>query len=198
MKRVLLLAIGAIASSLILLESVKLVPYPYQQDSNIVTGTITYPVSLQNNTEEPSPETLRLERERQRRLERQLECLAKNIYHEARGEPYEGKVAVAQVTVNRARSGKFPNDVCEVVYQKTRGPDDIVVCQFSWWCIHEIRSQPVSRHEYRESYRIAKKVFVDGEELPHLKQALFFHARDIDPQWGRPIVAHIGQHIFYR
>jgi len=50
--------------------------------------------------------------------ERQLDCLAKNIYHEAASEPFEGKVAVAQVTMNRAESGKFQSDVCAVVYQK--------------------------------------------------------------------------------
>ena len=50
--------------------------------------------------------------------ERQLTCLAKNIYHEAATEPFEGKVAVAQVTINRAESGKFPSDICNVVYQK--------------------------------------------------------------------------------
>ena len=49
---------------------------------------------------------------------KQLECLARNIYFEAGGEPFEGKVAVAQVTINRANSGQFPNDICRVVYQK--------------------------------------------------------------------------------
>ena len=48
--------------------------------------------------------------------ERQLGCLAKNIYHEAGNEPFEGKVAVAQVTLNRASSDKFPDDVCKVIY----------------------------------------------------------------------------------
>ena len=49
---------------------------------------------------------------------KQLECLARNIYYEAKGEPFEGKVAVAQVTINRMESGLFPNDLCKVVYQK--------------------------------------------------------------------------------
>ncbi len=50
--------------------------------------------------------------------ERQLTCLAKNIYFEAASEPFEGKVAVAQVTINRSESGKYPSDICGVVYQK--------------------------------------------------------------------------------
>ena len=50
---------------------------------------------------------------------KQLDCLTKNIYWEAATEPFEGKVAVAQVTMNRVDSGRFGNDVCGVVYQKT-------------------------------------------------------------------------------
>lgn len=50
-------------------------------------------------------------------------CLALNIYHEARGEPLDGRVAVAQVTMNRVKSKRYPNTICEVVYQKS---------QFSW------------------------------------------------------------------
>ena len=51
--------------------------------------------------------------------ERQLACLAKNIYYEAGYESFEGKVAVAQVTINRANSGDFPSDICGVIYQKS-------------------------------------------------------------------------------
>ena len=65
--------------------------------------------------------------------EKQLECLAKNIYFEAATEPFEGKVAVAQVTMNRVESGKFPADVCDVVFQKNTFYNR-VVCQFSWYC----------------------------------------------------------------
>ena len=55
--------------------------------------------------------------------ERQLECLARNIYHEAGNEPFEGKVAVAQVTINRSESGMFPSDLCKVIYQKNKFMD---------------------------------------------------------------------------
>ena len=63
----------------------------------------------------------------------QLDCLARNIYHEAGYEPFEGKVAVAQVTINRAESGEFPSDICRVVYQKNVVYEK-VLCQFSWYC----------------------------------------------------------------
>tara|TARA_B110000503_G_scaffold42761_1_gene70021 strand:- start:1433 stop:2041 length:609 start_codon:yes stop_codon:yes gene_type:complete len=68
-------------------------------------------------------------------------CLATNIYHEARGESYAGKVAVANVTMNRVHSPKFPNTICNVVYQaqtKENWKGNIVPkrnkCQFSWYC----------------------------------------------------------------
>ena len=67
-------------------------------------------------------------------LERQLACLARNVFYEANGEPMAGQMAVAQVTVNRARSGLFPNDLCAVVAQSTIVGSNTKVCQFSWYC----------------------------------------------------------------
>ena len=67
--------------------------------------------------------------------ERQLEWLARNVYFESASEPFEGKVAVAQVTLNRAKHPQFPNDVCQVVYQKSIFMEK-VVCQFSWYCMN--------------------------------------------------------------
>ena len=56
-------------------------------------------------------------------VEKSLDCLAMNVYREAGHEPFEGKVAVAQVTLNRVNSNKFPRDVCAVVYQKHDSPN---------------------------------------------------------------------------
>ena len=129
--------------------------------------------------------------------ERQLECLARNIYHEAGYESFEGKVAVAQVTLNRASSGKFPEDICGVVYQK----DVIynkVICQFSWYCQSPSIRKPLNDATYRESMEVAKKVLLEGFKLDGVKDALFFHADYINPKWDRQKVAQIGRHIFYR
>jgi len=60
-------------------------------------------------------------------LQEQMHCMARNIYYEAGSEPYEGKLAVAQVTMNRANHPSFPKKVCEVVYQRVNG-----TYQFSW------------------------------------------------------------------
>ena len=88
---------------------------------------------------------------------RQLNCLTQNIYWEAASESFEGKVAVAQVTLNRVESGKFANTVCGVVYQKNVFYER-VVCQFSWFCESTHKTRPVHRPMWQESELVAKKV----------------------------------------
>lgn len=127
---------------------------------------------------------------------RQLECLANNIYWEAASEPFEGKVAVAQVTMNRVESGRFADSVCGVVYQKNVIYEK-VVCQFSWYCEGAHRVKPVHPPLWKESQEVAKKVLLEGFRLPSLKDALYFHATHVNPSWGKPMLQKIGQHIFY-
>ena len=127
---------------------------------------------------------------------RQLACLTKNIYWESASEPFEGKVAVAQVTINRVESGKFAPDICGVVYQKNIVLDR-VVCQFSWFCDGSSKVRPIYPAHWKESEEVAKKVLLEGFRLPGLKTALYFHADYVKPQWGKPQVAKFGRHIFY-
>jgi spore germination cell wall hydrolase CwlJ-like protein len=129
--------------------------------------------------------------------ERQLDCLARNIYHEAGHEPFEGKVAVAQVTMNRASDSRFPSDVCGVVFQKNIFMEK-VVCQFSWYCDSAIKLRPVNGPAYKESYEVAKKVLLEGFRLDILKNAMYYHADYVNPRWGKPKIGQIGRHIFYR
>lgn len=127
--------------------------------------------------------------------QRQLDCLARNIYHEAGYEPFEGKVAVAQVTINRVNSGKFPDDICDVVFQKTKFTDR-VVCQFSWYC-ERGPVVPKKSPAYIESQEVAKKVLLENFRLPSLHGALYYHADYVNPNWKLPRITKIGQHIFY-
>jgi spore germination cell wall hydrolase CwlJ-like protein len=127
--------------------------------------------------------------------ERQLDCLAINIYREAGYEPFEGKVAVAQVTLNRVENHQFPNDVCAVVYQKTTATR--TVCQFSWYCDTVHRNRPIGPG-YKESYEVAKKVLLEGFRLPSLESALFYHADYINPNWKLDRITKVGTHIFYK
>ena len=129
--------------------------------------------------------------------DKQLDCLAKNIYHEAKGEPFEGKVAVAQVTINRAASGQFPGDICKVVYQKNVVYEK-VLCQFSWYCDQATMARPKNTAAYKESQIVARQVLLEEFRLPSLKHALYFHATHINPGWKREKVATIGGHVFYK
>jgi spore germination cell wall hydrolase CwlJ-like protein len=127
---------------------------------------------------------------------RELECLTKNIYWEAASEPFEGKVAVAQVTMNRVQSGRFASSVCGVVHQKNIVYEK-VVCQFSWYCETTSKIKPVHRPLWRESEEVAKKVYLEGFRLPSMKDALYYHADYVRPNWNKPRIGEIGRHIFY-
>jgi spore germination cell wall hydrolase CwlJ-like protein len=126
--------------------------------------------------------------------ERQLTCLAKNVYHEAATEPFEGKVAVAQVTLNRVASGKFPPDICDVVYQKNVFYGR-VICQFSWYC--QSGPRVISNALYKESMEVAKKVLLENFRLPSMHKAMYYHAEYVKPNWNLPKISQIGRHIFY-
>lgn len=129
---------------------------------------------------------------------RELECLTRNIYFEAGNEPFEGKVAVAQVTLNRVVSGDFPTSVCGVVYQKNVVYEKII-CQFSWYCEGNNKSKirPINSPAWVESEIVAKKVLLEGFRLPSLTEALYYHADYVNPGWRLPKIEKIGRHIFY-
>jgi spore germination cell wall hydrolase CwlJ-like protein len=132
-----------------------------------------------------------------RERQRQLDCLAINIYREAAREPFEGKVGVAQVTINRSQHPAFPKDICEVVYQKNNVLGN-TICQFSWYCNTKHRTRPVDQALYDESYEVAKKVLLENFRLASLNQALYYHADYVNPRWNHVKITKIGKHIFYR
>jgi spore germination cell wall hydrolase CwlJ-like protein len=129
--------------------------------------------------------------------ERQLACLAKNIYYEAGNQPFEGKVAVAQVTMNRTESGLYPSDICKTIYQKNIVYEK-VLCQFSWVCDRTVTTRALNKANFKESEEVAKKVLLEGFRLPSLKNAMYFHADYINPGWKRERITKIGNHIFYK
>jgi spore germination cell wall hydrolase CwlJ-like protein len=112
-------------------------------------------------------------------------CLAKNIYHEARGESIRGKLAVAKVTLNRVASGKFKQTICGVVYQ--RG-------QFSWT---ESKYKPIlDKSAWADSLHIAKLLMLNPELSK--TQAMYYHNLKVKPNWRQlERVDKIGNHVFY-
>ena len=143
----------------------------------------------------PEPNKIRAE------IRKQELCLANNIYHEAGIESRLGKMAVAQVTLNRVDHDAFPNTICKVVNQRTvkkvvhkKKVKTKSVCQFSWKCQNV---KPPSPRHFAESLDIAKK-FIRGHRLPELDQALYYHADYVKPGWNKEVITKIGTHIFYR
>jgi N-acetylmuramoyl-L-alanine amidase len=118
---------------------------------------------------------------------RSLECLALNVYYEARGESLVGQYAVAEVTMNRKASLGYPKTVCEVVYQKSA---------FSWTA--EQVYEPGGA-EWQRALKVAEDVYY-ARRAPALPGVLYYHATYVRPQWAkeRSRVARIGRHVFYR
>ena len=129
---------------------------------------------------------------------REINCLALNVYYEARGESVDGMHAVAEVTMNRVASGRYPDTVCEVVHQKrwdTLRKRD--VSAFSWT---EFDLLPHPAGEPWQKARDAAKAVYHGKKTPVLDGALHYHANYIRPSWsrGKKPVAEIGAHMFYK
>ena len=132
----------------------------------------------------------------------QLECMAKNIYFEAAIESTAGKLAVAQVTLNRVNSDRFPNTICGVVKQGRHHPNGFPVrdrCQFSWYCDgkHDV---PYPGQLWKKSQDIAKFMLTSGYEVDITDGALNYHADYIpNPRWAKETnkTVKIDRHIFY-
>lgn len=117
-----------------------------------------------------------------------LICLARNVYHEARGEPAAGQHAVAEVTMNRVASPLFPATVCEVVHAKRA---------FSWTELY-LDARPPGGVAWQQAVAAAEAVY-DGNYEPVVGNATHYHATYVAPRWarGREPVARIGRHVFY-
>ena len=127
-----------------------------------------------------------------------LECLAQNVYYEARGEPLEGQYAVAEVTMNRVRARSFPDSVCEVVHeQRWDARRRRNVGAFAWTELDSL--DPPSGAAWAQALEVATAVY-DGTHAPRMPNALYYHATYIKPSWAKPNrrVATIGSHVFYR
>lgn len=129
--------------------------------------------------------------ERMTYTDAEFNCMAKNIYHEAGVESTPGKFAVAQVTLNRLREGRWGKDICKVVYAKA---------QFSWTLYAKKRNEVPKGPLWDESKAVALAVLDGGARVPSLESATYYHADYIKtPLWARTVVRieQIGQHIFY-
>ncbi len=141
------------------------------------------------------------------------ECLAKNIYFEARAESTAGKLAVANVTINRAINGNYPNTICGVVqegihYYNVNKDEYFPVrdrCQFSWYCDGKLDEPARESRSWMESENLAKKVLethYDKALIDITDGATHYHANWMEeyPIWSKrkKVMASIDRHIFYK
>ncbi len=129
-------------------------------------------------------------------LNSEFQCLALNVYWEARSESSLGQFAVAAVTLNRVAHKRFPGSICEVVQQG--GAERRHRCQFSWWCDGK-SDDPTNDAAWQAAKSIAyTALFFDPPDPTD--GALWYHADYVDPHW-RSAMSHtatIGRHIYYR
>ena len=154
-----------------------------------VRGTHTEPVAVQ---------VVPREIVRAHRRENDLQCLAENIYFEARGEPLEGQYAVAEVTLNRTRAQHFPHTVCAVVHEMRWDPSrKRNVADFSWTELGDM--SPDDGPAWKRAMDVANAVYDDLHD-PIAPGALFYHSTRVRPGWAktRTAIATIGNHVFYR
>jgi spore germination cell wall hydrolase CwlJ-like protein len=117
-------------------------------------------------------------------------CLAKNVYHEAGVEPFAGKVAVAQITLNRLKTGRWGKSVCDVVYSKA---------QFSWTLNRKLKYSEPKGKLWEDSIAAVNEV-AKGIRVKSLDTSLWYHANYISqPKWANmdKVVQVINKHIFY-
>ena len=157
-------------------------------EANEIVKEISYKVSVQNIPFN---------------LENSYHCLASNIYWEARNQSLEGKLAVAQVTLNRVESPKYPNTICGVVTQTRYYPSgriDLHSCQFSWYC-DGIKDEPIETwgFSYDESFNLAVN-FLEKRPMDVTDGSTHYHSVKVEPYWSSTLnkTTQIEEHIFYK
>lgn len=135
----------------------------------------------------------------------EVDCLADNIYFEARGETEKGWLAIATVTLNRVKAKQFPKTICNVISQRRQAR-----CQFSWWCNNKLRIKSqnktivVDDYElYKKIHRFAFNLYINSNNINDTTNgALFFHSKNVSKhRLGVPNLiktAEIDNHIFYK
>ena len=159
---------------------------------SILVGTIITPIYAKSQAE-----TDAVMAALQQVKAEELNCLALNIYYEARGSNLADKAAVADVVINRTLDRRYPSSICDVV-QDGYIPGKRV-CQFSWYCDGK-SDTPVDQDKWMEAQSIAFNMMEFGDYRGLTEGATHYHATYVDPFWASSLqmVGRIGAHIYYR
>ena len=132
-----------------------------------------------------------------------VHCLAKTMYHEARGQDTVGQVAVADVVMNRVNDKRFPDTICKVIYQAkydSRGHVLLHQCQFSWYCDGKADVEK-NLIVYTKLVRLAFIMLYDkSNRIDITDGSIFYHNKSVHPYWAvyQKKTVTIGNHVFYK
>lgn len=137
-----------------------------------------------------------------------VECLALNIYHEARGSSFVDQASVADVVLNRVKSSEYPNTICDVVYQAKlskwhleRGKEVPLrhQCQFSWYCDGK-SDIPKEQDAYKRALYLAYNMIYFDQYRGITEGSTHYHAHYVSPNWASKFffVSRIGDHFYYK
>ena len=136
-------------------------------------------------------------------MDNDYHCLASNIYWESRNQSLGGKMAVAQVVMNRVDKGRFPDTICSVVKQTKYYPSggiDLHDCQFSWYCDGR-GDEPYEneQHIYEDAFYLAVNM-IDNRTMDMTEGATHYHSDKVYPYWADSLqrMTQIDNHIFYK
>jgi len=132
----------------------------------------------------------------------QVQCMALNIYYEARGSNLADQAAVADVVMNRVQDTRYPNTICKVVKQGLQNADGSMKrnkCQFSWYCDGK-HDRPQDQDRWVEAQGIAWNMVEENKFRGITEGSTHYHATYVEPRWAKTLqlVGRIGAHIFYR
>ena len=173
----------------------------YQVSQDAESGNIIAELKQQQQKiEHQEQKRIIAQLEREDRWMKEIGCLARNVYYEARGESVQGQKAVALVTLIRVENPMFPNTICKVVNER-KVVKGVTKCQFSWRCQGHANPKKAVRQSH-ESYQAAITAILDYDSLTETlvtADTLFFHAKHVRPFWRKvkQRLAQIDNHIFY-
>lgn len=116
----------------------------------------------------------------------EIRCLARAVWHEAQGEPVRGQIAVAEVILHRSADGRWKNDLCGVIQERS---------QFSF--VKDGRIPEVEDVRDAQAMMDLARGVVSGRLDSGLSSTLFFHATYVSPKWKLRRIAQVGHHVFY-
>lgn len=173
---------------------------------------VDYPQVIEETDPKPTAVELRdlpIKESVRDRNDQEVECLALNIYHEARGSIFVDRAAVTDVVLNRVQDTRYPNKVCDVVKQakyskwhlENSGKKVPIRhrCQFSWYC--DGRSDyPHDKESWEHAKHIAYNMYYYDEYRGITEGATHYHATYVSPEWAShfQMIGRIGNHIYYR